>query len=262
MAKSKEKRLIILGQRLNELRGELSQAEFSKRIGITAATIGYYENSERLPDAETLHKICTACNVSSDYLLGLSDVAERDISAQAASDRYGLREAALQTLERLTATQSVDKAERDRIISKQKKCSTLIDLARAGKINTTEEVFSKALSDLSLTEAEAEIYPAMVLSAFNECLLTALNDLLTVQTGIIQETQQTYGEIILDNIYSFCHKNFSGVDISTNSATGRATDHVLPDERRDIEVIRLNRTLSEMRQKIIESEAANNGKNK
>lgn len=261
MAKSKQKRLIILGERLNKLRGELSQAEFSKRIGITAATIGYYENSERLPDAETLHKICAACNVSSDYLLGLSDVAERDINAQAASERYGLSAAALQTLERLTATQSIDKVERGRIISKQTECSTLIDLARAGMINT-DQAFSKALSDLSPTKAEAEIYPEMLLSAFNECLLIALNDLLTVQTGIKKVTQQTYGEIILDSIYSFCHKNFSGVDISTNSATGRERNHILPDERRDIEVIRLNRTLSEMRQKIIESEAANNGKNK
>ena len=258
MAKSKEKRLIILGERLNKLRGELSQAEFSKRIGITAATIGYYENSERLPDAETLHKICAVCNVSSDYLLGLSDVAERDISAQAASDRYGLSEAALQTLERLTATQSVDKTERDRIISKETKHSLVTYSSRVG-INATEELLSKALP---LTEAEAEIYPAMVLSAFNECLLTALNDLLTAQTGIEQETQQTYGEKILNNIYNYCHKKLSGVDYSTFNATGRATNHISPDERRDIEVIRLNRTLSEMRQNIIESEAANNGKNK
>lgn len=262
MAKSKEKRLIILGERLNKLRGELSQAEFSKRIGITAATIGYYENSERLPDAETLHKICAACNVSSDYLLGLSDVAERDINAQAASERYGLSEAALQTLERLTATQSINKAERGRIISKQRKCSTLIDLVRQGIIYPTEEVYSKTVSDLSLTKAEAEIYPSMALSAYNECLLTALNDLLTAKTGIEQETQQTFGEIILENIYNFCRKKFEKVEISMNGPTGRVINHISPDEKRDIEVIRLNRTLSEMRQKIIESEAAKNGKNK
>ena len=80
MPRKKEKRLTVLGKRLNALRGDRSQAEFAKHIGLTAATVGYYENSERLPDAETLHKICSACGCTSDFLLGFDATPTREMS--------------------------------------------------------------------------------------------------------------------------------------------------------------------------------------
>jgi transcriptional regulator with XRE-family HTH domain len=80
MSTKKEKRLPVLGKRLNQLRGEMSQAEFAKKVGVAAATIGYYENSDRLPDAEMLRKICEACNVSCDYLLGITDTKKLEDS--------------------------------------------------------------------------------------------------------------------------------------------------------------------------------------
>jgi transcriptional regulator with XRE-family HTH domain len=99
MSDTKKKRLTILGQRLNELRGGESQAEFAKRIGISAATIGYYENSERLPDAETLLKISNACGKSCDWLVGRSRVGAPDDFIQAVWERYGLDEIALDALD-------------------------------------------------------------------------------------------------------------------------------------------------------------------
>lgn len=48
----------------------LTQAEFSKRIGISRSTIGMYETGAREPDFETLEKIADFFNVDVDYLLG------------------------------------------------------------------------------------------------------------------------------------------------------------------------------------------------
>lgn len=66
--------LNVFSERLNELRGSMSQAEFGKMCGISRVTVGFYENGERLPDARILAQIAQACNVTSDYLLGLSDL--------------------------------------------------------------------------------------------------------------------------------------------------------------------------------------------
>ena len=33
--------------------------------------MGFYLNGDRIPDAATLHQICTACDISADWLLGL-----------------------------------------------------------------------------------------------------------------------------------------------------------------------------------------------
>lgn len=63
----------VFCKRFAELRGERTQAEFAKFLGIARATVGFYENGERVPDAIVLKKICEACKVPSDYLLGLSE---------------------------------------------------------------------------------------------------------------------------------------------------------------------------------------------
>lgn len=48
----------------------LTQAEMSKKIGISRSTIGMYETGAREPDFETLEKIADFFNVDTDYLLG------------------------------------------------------------------------------------------------------------------------------------------------------------------------------------------------
>ncbi len=74
----KKPRMPILRERLNELRGELSYAEFAEKLDISRATVGFYLAGERVPDALTLKKIAEKCKVSVDYLLGLSDAANLD----------------------------------------------------------------------------------------------------------------------------------------------------------------------------------------
>lgn len=52
----------------------LSQTEIAKRIDVKQPTVGQYLSGRALPSLETLAKLCTVLEVSSDYLLGLSDI--------------------------------------------------------------------------------------------------------------------------------------------------------------------------------------------
>lgn len=69
----KKNRIPIIRERLLELQGNLSNVDFAKKLGLSRQTVGFYINGDRIPDAETLKKICQCCNVSADYILGLSE---------------------------------------------------------------------------------------------------------------------------------------------------------------------------------------------
>lgn len=90
--KEKKDRLPILRQRLNDLLGDMSITDFAQMVGISRQTMGFYLNGDRIPDAVTLQQICAACNVSSDWLLGLSDVKSTDKNINIAKQYTGLTE--------------------------------------------------------------------------------------------------------------------------------------------------------------------------
>ncbi len=63
------------GEKLKALRLSMgvSQKVVSSALGLTRNAFTNYENGIREPSLETLKKICVYFDVSSDYLLGLSD---------------------------------------------------------------------------------------------------------------------------------------------------------------------------------------------
>ncbi len=65
----------MIGKRLRKLRLEqgISQSQLAAKLGISQQAIGNYETDIREPDNETLKKIALIFNVSTDYLLGLSN---------------------------------------------------------------------------------------------------------------------------------------------------------------------------------------------
>lgn len=91
-------RLPEFRERFSMLRGEMSQEEFSKKLGISRPTVGLYESGVRIPDALTLKKIAEECAVSADWLLGLTDTKTPDISIRAICERTGLQEDAVKQL--------------------------------------------------------------------------------------------------------------------------------------------------------------------
>lgn len=64
-----------LGRKLRELRIEkgMTQREAALAIGLTQNAFMNYENGYREPSLDVLKKICLLFDVSSDYLIGLTD---------------------------------------------------------------------------------------------------------------------------------------------------------------------------------------------
>lgn len=82
----------IFKRRLKELRGDTKQQEVANAIGISRATLGYYENGDRKPDIEVLARIAEYFHVSCDYLLGFTDVKTPNEEVQNISNLTGLNE--------------------------------------------------------------------------------------------------------------------------------------------------------------------------
>ena len=80
-------------ERFSKLRGDESQKDFATRIGISRPTVGFYENGDRLPQADVLKQIAERCGVSTDWLLGLSDYTE-DAARQITLFQLGFSETA------------------------------------------------------------------------------------------------------------------------------------------------------------------------
>lgn len=78
----------------------LSQAKLSKELNLSAATIGYYENGDRIPDIEIAERIAKYFNVSADYLLGMSDVKTTEQDIKIACKVTGLSEKSIKNLTR------------------------------------------------------------------------------------------------------------------------------------------------------------------
>lgn len=66
---------IILGKRLKELRIEknLTQQQLADKLGLHSVTYLHYEKSQREPPLSVLVSMALFFEVSTDYLLGLSD---------------------------------------------------------------------------------------------------------------------------------------------------------------------------------------------
>lgn len=67
---------ITIGKRINALLAEQSkkQKELAKYLGVQDNTISYFVSGRRTPNAELIIKISDFFNVSTDYLLGRTDV--------------------------------------------------------------------------------------------------------------------------------------------------------------------------------------------
>lgn len=85
--------LETFSSRLRETRGDMMQATFAQKIGVSRASLSSYENGTRIPDIETLKHIYEETGVSLYYLLGLTN-SKDDAFATAQRDT-GLSEKAL-----------------------------------------------------------------------------------------------------------------------------------------------------------------------
>lgn len=89
-----------IGKKLNDVlaQKEIMQKELAEHLGVTANTISYYLSGERCPDIDKLIEISKFLNVSTDYLLGLSDVKSTNAELKGVCEYTGLSESAVNML--------------------------------------------------------------------------------------------------------------------------------------------------------------------
>ena len=97
MERSNERkaRFPIFRDRLNILLGDMSTTDFADKVDVSRQTMGFYLNGDRIPDSLTLARICKACGVSSDWLLGLTNDPK---PRPCAADELGLTNKAIETV--------------------------------------------------------------------------------------------------------------------------------------------------------------------
>jgi len=72
----------LFGMRLKTLRNTkgVTQDQLAEKIGVSKASVSRYELSAMYPTVEVLIKLCEYFHVSADYILGLSDKLDIQIS--------------------------------------------------------------------------------------------------------------------------------------------------------------------------------------
>ena len=86
------------GERLKQLRREknLTQAQLAERVGVSKTSANLYESATRVPDIQVLARYAKELEVTSDYLLGLSD--NRTQETAAIGDKLGLNDESIEHL--------------------------------------------------------------------------------------------------------------------------------------------------------------------
>lgn len=76
---------LMVGLRIRELREalHLSREKFSEKCDISTSFLADIERGKKSLTAKTVYKICTACNISADYIiLGHKEGFDKDMSIE------------------------------------------------------------------------------------------------------------------------------------------------------------------------------------
>lgn len=67
--------LVAIQKRLREAitQSGINQKEIAAKIGVSAQTVSKYMTCDVFPNLDTLARLCTVLDVSSDYLLGIKE---------------------------------------------------------------------------------------------------------------------------------------------------------------------------------------------
>ena len=74
--------MVNMGKKLKSLRTEkkLTQKQIADRIGLAISAVSSYESGTRYPSYDVLIKLAQIFHVSTDYLLGISDKRNIDVT--------------------------------------------------------------------------------------------------------------------------------------------------------------------------------------
>jgi transcriptional regulator with XRE-family HTH domain len=101
--------------RLRELIDEagIPQSALAEHIGVTRQAVSAYSLGASVPDIEKFEGIADYFGVSTEYLLGRTDIKKADASKQAAAEYLGLSEKAIDTIRNLQGIHLEQNPEND-----------------------------------------------------------------------------------------------------------------------------------------------------
>lgn len=136
------KRLVQLREKIG-----ITQQELADKLEITRQSLSLYEKAERTINIELLAKIADFFNVSTDYLMGRTDVSSINKDIQVACNVTGLSEHIIKHLYVLvnSGITNYDKNALESIISSINDY-TLLLLGQYHRVKTKKEVFNEALT--------------------------------------------------------------------------------------------------------------------
>jgi len=74
--------LVNMGEKLKSLRNEkkLTQKQVADQIGLAISAVSSYESGTRYPSYDVLVKLASIFHVSTDYLIGMTDTRNVDVT--------------------------------------------------------------------------------------------------------------------------------------------------------------------------------------
>ena len=146
--------IIVFAIRLKELRkaSGVTQKEFAKRMNISLSAVAMWETSQREPDHETVCAVSDYFSVTTDYLLGKSDIPHRAVVLEsvAPSQNTSLQEQILNNtelseegteflLQQLNWAKKNDARAVNAALSKPNKTEELVSVYKAAESTTGRE---------------------------------------------------------------------------------------------------------------------------
>jgi len=127
-----------------------NQKKLAEQLGVKQQTISYYRHGQSTPDAENLVKIARHYGVSTDYLLGLSDVKATNTDIKAVYEYTGLHE---DTIERLHEVN--EKGGNGLLLH-----AFIRDLVASSRWTTIQFAFEKLIGSIEIAEETNASYLA------------------------------------------------------------------------------------------------------
>ena len=108
---------LIFQERFKKLVGKSTQEEVAQKINTSRQNVGNWLKGKSRPDIYALAEISKGFNVSTDYLLGLTDIKSTDIKIKDICEYTGLDENTVITLQKIKSNDSCEKELILKIIS-------------------------------------------------------------------------------------------------------------------------------------------------
>lgn len=218
----------IFAERLKKLRSEsgLSQEKLARELGISKGSLGFYETYKNTPDIEVLNSVAKYFNVSTNYLLGISENKTTNAELQDVCDYTGLSENAIEYIksinerERYILNLLFKTNEMKEIVNSIRICATchFLKINLAGFLKNCETMgddtdkYKKLIIELETNIREYKFHIDYDMQKMFDTILKdnarkelalsneAYEELLGLAEAIVKENDKALGHITLDDL--------------------------------------------------------------